>query len=84
MLDLNKRDLEALEPSGSDYVLREGVGSCWVEVDNISVYIIRTPQGVTVELLPKGVEADQSLADCSATFDDADEAIEQREKELQS
>lgn len=53
---------------GSDYILKEGAGSCWIEVENLSVYIMRTPTGVQVEILPKGEEADQSLADCYADF----------------
>ena len=44
--------------SGSDYVLNDYATSCWVEVGNVSVYIIRGENGVYVELLPKGDEGE--------------------------
>ena len=62
----------ALRPTASDeYELAAGQGSAWVGVDNISVYIRRNDEGVTVDLYPKGDEMAGSLAGTSLTFAEA-------------
>lgn len=43
-------------PEGTDYTLHKHATSCWITVDNISVYIIRTDEGVVVDLFAKGCE----------------------------
>jgi hypothetical protein len=45
-----------------DYTLDPDAISCWITVDNISVYIVRTDEGVVVDLFPKGGEADECIA----------------------
>jgi hypothetical protein len=60
------------DPDGNDYILAEGETSCWIEVDGISVYIMRTNDGVSVDLCPTGKEADVELASCWATFAEAE------------
>ena len=52
----------------SDYELRDGHTSCWVTVGNISVYIVRTDEGVDVAMYPHYNEADDPLAWCSAKY----------------
>jgi hypothetical protein len=36
---------------GNDYALKEGQNNCWVQIDNHSVYIRRTSQGIAVEII---------------------------------
>lgn len=46
----------------TDYTLNEGYDSCWITVDNVSVYIRRTDEGdVIVELLPLHDEEGQMI-----------------------
>lgn len=45
----------------TDYTLRPGRRSCWITVDNISVYIVRTDEGVVVDLFPRFRENDESI-----------------------
>jgi len=40
----------------TDWTLHPDATSCWVTVGNLSVYIIRTDEGVAVDILPKGKE----------------------------
>ena len=47
---------------GLDYTLHPDAHSVWITVDNISVYIVRTDEGVSVDLFPKGREGDESIA----------------------
>jgi hypothetical protein len=60
----------------TDYTLKEGHGSCWVTVGNISVYIRRNDEGVSVDLYPRGDEDSESLSGCWATFAEAEPDIE--------
>ena len=46
----------------TDYTLHPDATSCWITVDNISVYIVRTGKVVSVDLFPKGREGDEALA----------------------
>jgi len=46
----------------SDYVLKEGEESVWVTVGNLSVYIIRTDEGVVVDIYPLHDELSECLA----------------------
>lgn len=45
----------------TDWTLREGHRSVWITVDDISIYIIRRPNGVEVEAYAKGMEMDAVL-----------------------
>ena len=40
----------------TDYTLHPDATSCWITVNNISVYLKRTDEGVVVDLYPKGRE----------------------------
>lgn len=60
----------------NEYVMEEGHGSVWVTVDNISVYIARTDEGVVVDLYPLGNETlYPALGSTWVTFDEAQEEI---------
>lgn len=57
-----------------DYTLPPTETSVWITVDNISIYILRTPNGtVDVRLCPKGYEAEPAndLAQAQAFQTDA-------------
>ena len=58
----------------TDYELNEEYTSCWVTVGNISVYILRTSDGVSVDLLPLGKEDKLPIASTYATFAAASES----------
>ena len=57
----------------TDYELNEDFKSCWITVNNISVYVLRTSDGVYVDLLPLGKEDKPPIASTYATFADASE-----------
>lgn len=51
---------------GTDYTLNEDAVSCWIIVDDISVYIRRdTCGGVRVELFPDGDESARDPIDAA-------------------
>jgi len=57
----------------TDYELNEDFKSCWITVNNISVYILRTGDGVSVDLLPLGKEDKPPIVSTYATFAAASE-----------
>lgn len=56
----------------SDYVLPKGVDSIWITVDNISVHVRRTDEGVIADLYALGRETDPCLAGTYAFFAEAE------------
>lgn len=66
------------EPDCTDYTLAPGHDSVWISVNNISVYIRRTGEGVIVELSPKGKE-EFLLGTTAIMFSEAQEAIDDPE-----
>lgn len=65
----------ALRQEGNnDYVLEEE--SCWITVNNISVRVRRTDEGVAVDLYPLGQEFYDSIVGTWALFSEAEEYIE--------
>ena len=59
--------LEEKSLEGSDYVLPEGEPSCWVEIDGVSVYLLRAADGgVHVSIYPVGDEMGEALAWCGS------------------
>lgn len=65
--------------SSDEFELVANEPSAWVTVDNISVYIRRNDEGVSVDLFPKGHENMESPAGTWLTFDEAtlDEASQE-------
>ena len=67
-----------LEHNGdSDYTLKPGETSVWITVDNISVYVRRTDEGVIVDLYPHFGEMYTELGSTYAFFSEAEEAQEE-------
>ena len=65
--------VDALErESEHDYKLHDRRNRVWITVNNISVYIVRTDEGVSVDLFPRNEEMNDSIAGCWALFDEAD------------
>ena len=72
---------KALKREGeSDYVLKEEHTSVWITVDNISVYVRRTDEGVAVDLYPLGEEMEGSLVGTWALFSEAEAVIDEVEE----
>ena len=65
--------LRQTEEEDTDYKLNEDYNSCWITVGNISVYVLRAADGVSVELFPCYQEAGSPIAATFATFADASE-----------
>lgn len=61
----------------TDYELEKEATSCWITVDNISVYVIRTDEGVVVDLYAKGCEMESSLGSTYAFNSEAEEVIDE-------
>jgi len=62
----------AFNEISEDPELKEG--SCWITVGNISVYIKKGDDGVSVDLYPLGDEMASSLASTWLTYAEADTA----------
>ena len=60
----------AFNETSEDPVLEEG--SCWITVGNISVYIKKGDDGVSVDLYPLGDEMASSLASTWLTYAEAE------------
>lgn len=56
--------------SESDYTLNWG--SCWITVENASIYIIKTETGVIVDIYARGNEADSAIGSTMVSFADCD------------
>jgi len=63
----NKDDV-LIRESESDYYLKDNATSVWITVGDISVYVMRTDEGVVVDLYPLDNENDESLASTYAFF----------------
>lgn len=70
------------QENGTDYVLIEDAPSCWVTVDNISVYVRRCEEGVEVSLFPSKHEMLESLESAYLPFQAAQNAIDSYEAML--
>jgi len=46
----------------SDYTLPSEQNSVWITVENLSVYVHKTDEGVVVDILPRGDEMSESIA----------------------
>lgn len=55
----------------NDYAMHESATSCWITVNNISVYIVRTDEGVVVDLHKANGEMEDAIASTYAFFSDA-------------
>lgn len=66
--------LPSVEPldGAIEYLMTPDSDALWIEVDNISVYVRRNDDGVSVDLYPKGSEDGESTAGARATFAEAE------------
>jgi hypothetical protein len=55
---------------GQDYTLENG--SCWITVGNISVFIVKDNDGVSVRLYPLGSELNDPMSEARATYSEAE------------
>ena len=67
------------EEGGSDYTLPEGQ-SCWITVNNVSVYIRHTDIGASVGLYAQHYEADDALVETWLEFAEAQAYIDETEE----
>jgi hypothetical protein len=59
---------------GGDYLLEEG--SCWITVGNLSVYVKKDDEGVSVDIYPLRDENSDLIAGTYALFSEAGEEEE--------
>ena len=70
--------------SENDYEFQSqpnGYHSCWITIKNLSVYIVKTDEGIMLEVYPLGREYDEALISTYVFFNEANDMEEQREKE---
>lgn len=65
----------------NDYKLRPEEHSVWITVDNFSVYVCRTDEGVVADIYALGHEDEDSLAGTYAFTQEALDLIEEDENE---
>lgn len=53
----------------------------WLTVDNFSVHIVRTDEGIVVDVYAKGCEMDDTLATTYAFTNDAQNTIDEAEED---
>jgi hypothetical protein len=66
----------------TDAILSRKAASTWITVDDFSVYIKRTEEGVSVEIYARGLEDCNAISSCAATHDDVEELREERDLEV--
>jgi hypothetical protein len=52
----------------TEYVLNPQYSSCWISVQNISVYLCCTDDGVSIDLYPLNNETEEAIASTYALF----------------
>ena len=62
-----------------DYIVPEKTNSVWITIDNISVHLIRTDEGVVCDMYPLHHETDDTIACTWVTFAEAEAAIAEEE-----
>lgn len=68
---------DEIELTESDYFIAKDHAGVWIRVDNISVWVHRTDEGVVVDLWSRAGEmADEPLATTYAFFSQAAEEVE--------
>lgn len=73
-----------LQEDYSDYVLKEEVRSVWITVDNLSIYVRRTDEGVAIDIYPRGMEMEDSIVGTWCLRSEATERLEDYENELRA
>ena len=65
-----------LRNSDTDYTLQPNHQSCWITVDNCSVFIMRSEKTVSVRIYAKNVEDEDELGELLILKEIAQDAIE--------
>jgi hypothetical protein len=60
------------QAADTEYVLRPEHSSCWITIQNISVHVQRTDEGVCIDLYPLNQETDEAIASTYAFFQEAE------------
>lgn len=66
----------------TDAVLGSKAESTWITVDNFSIYIKRTDEGVEVDIYAREYEDCNALASCCALHEDVEEMREEEDLEV--
>jgi hypothetical protein len=80
----NLMDSPLIQDDYSDFVLKEDARSVWITVDNISVYVRRTDEGVAVDLYPLSMEMEDSIVGTWCLRQEAKERLEDYEHQLEA
>ncbi len=59
------------QTADTEYILNPEFSSCWITVQNISVYICCTDEGVSIDLYPLNHETEEAIASTYASFNEA-------------
>ena len=54
--DCEDQALEVDGRDGCDYILKDGHRGCWITVGNLSTHLVKTDEGLVVDVYPKGDE----------------------------
>jgi|VirMetMinimDraft_7_1064189.scaffolds.fasta_scaffold00786_7 hypothetical protein len=60
----------------ADFVLKKEAQSVWVTIDNLSLYVRRTDEGVAVDIYPVGMEMEDPIVGTWCLRSEAQERIE--------
>jgi hypothetical protein len=66
----------------TDAILSKKAESTWVTVDDFSIYIKRTEEGVAVDIYAREFEDCNALSSCYALHDDVEEMREEEDLEV--
>lgn len=77
-------DSSLIQEEYSDFILKEEAQSVWITIDNLSLYVRRTDEGVAVDIYPKGMEMEDSIVGTWCLRSEAQERIDEYEDELRA
>lgn len=77
-------DSALIQEEFGDFILKEEATSVWITVDNMSVYVRRTDEGVAVDIYPRGMETDDSIVGTWCLKSEATERLEDYENKFRS
>lgn len=66
----------------NDYTMLAVENSAWITINNISVYLRRTDEGVAVALYPRGRELDDEIVGTWALFSEAEYDNEHEDRDV--
>ena len=80
-INLNLWPDKPLDASGTDFTLGQGESgdNAWITVGSISVHVVRTDEGIVVDLYPKAGEMSEALASTYLFFAEAESALAESE-----